>query len=102
MLKVNEEKLLHDYHILDAKKADSLAVIEKDAKTYAEAHSYNEAQTAELIACITKLQNGGLTADESARLAILGSYIEEVAEEEVAEATPVDNLNAASATVNNI
>ena len=80
MLKVNEEKLLHDYRILAAKKHDNLALIEKDAKAYAVAHNYNEAQTAELVICITKLQNNGLSAEESAKLEILADYIEEVAE----------------------
>lgn len=106
MLKVNEEKLLHDYHVLDAKKADNLAVIEKDAKAYAEAHGYNEAQTAELMACVTKLQNGGLTADESAKLAILGEYIDDVAEkvvtetETASEAQAATTPNTANSTVN--
>ncbi len=102
MFKVNEEKLLHDYHILDAKKHDNLAVIEKDATAYAVAHGYSEAQTAELVACVTKLQNGGLTAEESAKLEILGSYIEEVAEEEVAETASEVPTATVNSVVNNI
>lgn len=104
MLKVNEEKLLHDYRILDAKKHDNLAVIKKDAKAYAEAHGYDEAQTAEFIACVTKLQNGGLTAEESAKLEVLSSYIEDVEEpvEQSEAEVSLEGVVTANAVVNNI
>lgn len=103
MLKINTAKLISDYHILDAKKHDNLVVIEKDATAYAVAHGYSEAQTAELVACVTKLQNGGLTAEESTKLEILGSYIEEVAEEEVADETTAEiPIATANGVVNNI
>lgn len=84
MLKVNEEKLLHDYHILDAKKHDNLTVIDADAKAFAVAHGYDEKTTADFVAFTEKASGYGLTADENAKLELLSSYIDEV-EESVAE-----------------
>ena len=81
MFKVNEEKLLHDYHILDAKKHDNLAVIEKDAKAYAIEHDYDDIQTKQFVEYVVKLENSGLTRSESRKLEILSEYLEEVAEE---------------------
>ncbi len=101
MFKVNEEKLLSDHKALEAKKLENLAVIEKDAKAYAVAHDYDERQTKQFVDFTVELENGGLSQFESRKLKILSEYIEEVAQEEVAK-TSVDNLNTASATVNNV
>lgn len=84
MLKVNEEKLLYDYHILDAKKHDNLAVIDADAKAFAVAHGYDEKTTADFVAFTEKASGFGLTTEENAKLEILSAYINEV-EEPVAE-----------------
>lgn len=110
MLKVNEEKLLHDYHILDAKKADNLAVIDADAKAFAVAHGYDEKTTADFVAFTEKASGYGLTADENAKLEILSSYIDEVeepkAEEETVMAEPtetvIDGATLRVGVVNNI
>ncbi len=87
MLKVNEEKLLSDHKALGAKKFENLAAIEKDATAYAVAHGYDEEKTAKFVAFTQEIQGNGLSAEESTKLEILGSYIEEVAEEEVANET---------------
>lgn len=106
MLKVNKEKILNDYKELVEKKAQNLAAIEVDAKAYAAAHGYNEDKTAKFVAFTQEIQGNGLSDDENATLVILSSYLKEVeepvAEEEVAEATPVDAINAVGVTVNNI
>lgn len=83
MLKVNEEKLLLDHKELVEKKEKSLAEIEVDAKAYAVAHGYNEEKTAKFIAFTQDLQGNGLSVEEKIKLDILGSYIDEVEEEEL-------------------
>ena len=102
MLKVNEEKLLLDHKVLVDKKEKNLAAIEKQATLYAIERGYDEGMTAKFVAFTKDLEGNGLTAAETAKLELLSYYIEEVeepAQEEVAEATPVDDLDAA-ATVN--
>ena len=100
MFKVNEEKLLHDYHILDAKKHDNLAVIEKDAKAYAIEHDYDDIQTKQFVEYVVKLENSGLTRSESRKLEILSEYLEEVADEpaQSSEAETVTNVMTATAS----
>lgn len=102
MLKVNEEKLLLDHKALVDKRETNLAAIEKQSTLYAIDRGYDEAKTAQFVAFTKELEGNGLTAEETVKLELLSSYIEEVeepAQEEVAEATPVDDLDAA-ATVN--
>lgn len=102
MLQVNEEKMLKDYADLVKKQEENLAKIEVDAKAYAATHGYDEDKTARFVEFTQGIEGNGLSDEENKKLEILGSYIEEVAEEEVAEATPVDGLNAASVSVNNV
>ena len=102
MLKVNEEKLLLDHKALVDKRETNLAEIERQATLYAVERGYDEAKTEQFVAFTKELEGNGLTAEENAKLELLSTYIEEVeepAQEEVAEATPVDGLDAA-ATVN--
>lgn len=104
MLKVNEEKLLHDHKELVEKKEKNLAAIEVDAKAYAVAHGYDEEKTAKFIAFTQEIQGNGLSDKENAKLDILSAYIDEVEEpvEEVVsaevEADPVLRVGV----VNNI
>lgn len=99
MLKVNEEQLLLDHKELVDKKEKNLAAIEKQATLYAIERGYDEEKTAQFVAFTKDLEGDGLTLEETAKLELLSSYIEEVedpAQEEVAEATPVDGLDAAA------
>ena len=103
MLKVNEERLLLDHKELVDKREANLAAIEKQATLYAIDRGYDEAKMAQFVAFTKDLEGNGLTAEETVKLEILETYIEEVeehAQEEVAEATPVGDLNAQGATVN--
>ena len=91
--------------MVDKRKAN-LAEIEKQATLYAAERGYDEAKTAQFVSFTIELEGDGLSVEEKAKLELFSSYIEEVeesaeepAQEEVAEATPVDDLDAA-ATVN--
>lgn len=102
MLKVNEEKLLVDHKALVDKRETNLAAIEKQATLYAIERGYDEAKTAQFVAFTKELEGNGLTAEETAKLELLSSYIEEVeepAQEEVADEIPVDDLNAATVNI---
>ena len=91
MLKVNEEKILADYNSLVEKKEKGLAAVEADAKSYATAHGYDEEKTAKFVAFTQGLQGSGLSDKELAKLEILGSYIEDVKEEESEEDPAVES-----------
>lgn len=96
MLKVDKEKILQDYCELVAEKDNNLSKIEADARAYALAHGYNEEKTQKFIAFVTQeIEGNGLSAEESAKLEILSSYIDEVEEsiEEVVEREGYYNAN---------
>ena len=102
MLKVNEKKLLLDHKALVDKRETNLAEIEKQATLYAIDRGYDETKTAQFVAFTKELEGNGLPAEENAKLELLSAYVEEVeepAQEEVADETPVGDLNAA-VTVN--
>lgn len=111
MLKVNEDKILQDHDSLIAKKNENLANIEADAKVYATSHGYDEEKTIKFVKFTQELQGNGLSAEETAKLELLSSYIDEV-EEEVAEGemvkcnvvpTTEDEVATSTvATINNI
>lgn len=96
MLKVNEEKLLHDHKELVEKKAKNLDAIKVDATAYAVAHGYDEEKTAKFVAFTQDIQGNGLSDNENAKLELLSSYIDEVeepkAEEETVMAEPVETV----------
>ena len=102
MLKVNEEKLLHDHAELVAKRDEHLAEIETDARAYATAHGYSEDKTAQFIAFTKELEGDGLSAEDKARLELFESYIEEVEdpveESEGSEGETSDETATAPAT----
>ena len=80
MLKVNEERLLHDREELVARREVNLAEIEADAREYAIARGYDEDKTERFVAFTKELEGNGLSAEEKTKLEILESYIEEVEE----------------------
>ena len=80
MLKVNEQKVLEDTKALIDKKNDNLAKIEADAKAYAVAHGYDEDKTAKFVKFTQEIEGNGLSAEESAKLELLSSYIDDVEE----------------------
>ena len=80
MLKVNEEKILFDRKELVEKKEKNLAAIEVDAKAYAVSHGYDEDKTEKFAKFTQELQGDGLSAEESAKLELLSSYIDDVEE----------------------
>ena len=96
MLKVNEEKLLHDHAELVAKREENLAEVEADAREYATAHSYSDEKTEKFVAFTKELEGDGLSAEDKARLDILESYIEEV-EDPVEEAVIDDEASQTDA-----
>lgn len=107
MLKVNTGKLISDYHILDAKKADNLKIIDADAKAFALAHGYDEKTTADFVEYTEKASGYGLTAEENAKLEILSAYIDEVEEpaaetEGIAEVASETDPTLCAGAVNNI
>lgn len=104
MLKVNEQKVLADVKALIDKKSENLAKIEVDAKGYATAHGYDEEKTAKFVKFTQELQDNGLSAEETAKLELLSSYIDEVEEEVVEEelklnVVPTTDGEVASSTV---
>ena len=111
MLKVNEEKVLQDTKALIDKKNENLAKIEIDAKAYAASHGYDEDKTAKFVKFTQELQGNGLSAEDTAKLEILSSYIEEVEEEtveseelkcNVVPTTEGEVASSTMATINNI
>lgn len=98
MQKVNAEKLLLDHAELVANREANLAEIEKQAKIYAIDRGYSEEKTAQFVAFTKELEGDGLSAEETAKLALLGSYIDEVEdpveEPDPAEPTEVENVEA--------
>lgn len=102
MLKVNEEKLLHDHAELIEKREEHLAEIEKQATLYAIERSYSEEKTAQFVAFTKELEGDGLSAEDRAKLDLLASYIEEVEDpaEEVGsdEGAPSEEAEPAPAT----
>ncbi len=95
MQKVNEEKLLHDHAELIGKRGEHLAEIEADAREYATNHGYDEEKTEKFIAFTKELEGDGLSAEENAKLELLGSYIDEVEDPvekpETVESTEVED-----------
>lgn len=83
MLKVNEEKILQDTQALVMKKHDNLAKIKADATAYAIAHGYDAEKTARFVEFTQGIEDNGLSAEESVKLEILSSYIDEF--EEISE-----------------
>ena len=103
MLKVNEERLLCDHKELVEKKQRKLASVESDARAYAGQRGYDEDKTQQFIAFLQGIEGDGLSTEEQFKLQLLASYIEDIeepAQEEVAETTSVDDLNAQGTTVN--
>lgn len=89
MKAVNNEKLLQDYEILANKKAQKLAEIEQEAKTFAIARGYDAERAAAFIEYVQKTENDGLADGEKKLFDVLGRYIVEV-EEPVAAAVEAD------------
>lgn len=109
MLKVNEQKVLADVKALIEEKNANLAKIEVDAKAYATAHGYDDEKTAKFVKFTQELQGNGLSAEETAKLELLSSYIdevEEVVDEElkcnVVPTTDGEVASSTIATINNI
>lgn len=100
MFKVNEEKILQDIQDLKESKEIKLAEIEASARDYAAERHYNEELTAKFVAFTKENEGQEILKKDIQKLEILSEYIEEIAEEEVTEATAVDNFNAQTATVN--
>lgn len=94
MLKVNEDKIIADYKALQEKKTANIANIETQVRSFALSLGYDEEKTKGLIGYVQKQSGNGLSAEENARLEILGSYIEEVEEEALAvqRSNYIDNL----------
>ena len=104
MLKVNEKKLLDDHAELVDKRASNLEEIRAQALQYAAQRGYDEEKTERFIAYMQhEMEGDGLSADESARLELLASYIEEVEDpvEEHEGETSGEPCEEA-ATINNI
>ena len=99
MLKVNEERLLHDHAELVEKREANLAEIEKEARIYAISRKYDEETTAQFVAFTQKLEGDGLSAEESAKLEVLATYIEDVEDVAELEAVTNDESGDALATV---
>lgn len=89
MLKVNEQAILDDYSKLKEKKALNESQIEKDAKAYAELHYFDEAQTADFVAFVKKLQNNGLSKTDSNLLEFFNLYVDEVEDTPTEVSTPI-------------
>lgn len=105
MLKVNEEKLLADHKALAEKQEKGYAASEADAIAFAQAHGYDEKKTADFVKYVQEIGKGGLTVKELHKLEVLGSYIEEIADEEetaLEESVAIENPVTANATVNHI
>lgn len=102
MLKVNEEKILADYKSILEKKSVKVAEIEAQVRPFAVSLGYDEEKTKGLIAYIQEQNGNGLSAEDTAKLEILSSYIDEVeepvAESEVAEEVSFDALQSVGAT----
>lgn len=84
MLKVNEEKILADYKSILEKKSVKVAEIEAQVRPFAASLGYDEEKTKGLIDYVQKQNGNGLSAEDTAKLELLSSYIDEV-EEEVVE-----------------
>lgn len=82
MLKVKEEKLLADHAALVDKQAKGYAASEADALAFAQNHNYDEKKTADFVKYVQDIGKGGLTVKELHKLEVLGTYIEEVPDEE--------------------
>lgn len=95
MKAVNNEKLLQDYEILAAKKAQKLAEIEQEAKAFAIARGYDAERTAAFIEYVQKTENDGLADGEKKLFEILSRYIVEV--EETVEAADYAESEEANA-----
>lgn len=82
MLKVNEEKIIEDYKALQEKKTVNLVNIETQVRSFAFSLGYDEEKTKGLIDYVQKQNGNGLSEDDTALLAVLSSYIDEVEEKE--------------------
>lgn len=78
MQKVNEDKLLLDYLELSEQAENNLVEIEARATKYAIERGYDEEKTAKFVAFTRELEGNGLSAEDNAKLGLLGSYIDEV------------------------
>lgn len=106
MLVVNTEKLLADQAELLAKRDANLAEVEAQAEKYAIERGYDEEKTAKFVAYTKGLEGDGLSSEESAKLDLLTSYIEEVEdpieEHEDQAAATEESVGTVDATYTNI
>lgn len=91
MLKVNEEKILVDYNSILEKQSAKVAEIEAQVRPFAVSLGYDEEKTKGLIAYIQGQNGNGLSAEDTAKLETLSSYIDEV-EESVAESEVAEEV----------
>lgn len=91
MLKVNKEKILADYKTILEKQSVRIAEIEAQVRPFAVSLGYDEEKTKGLIAYIQGQNGNGLSSEDTAKLEILSSYIDEV-EETVSESEAAEEV----------
>ena len=87
IFKVNEQKMLDDHKALETKKVFKLQEIEAQVRSFALQLGYDEEKTRGLVEYVQNQNGNGLSAEESAKLEFLSSYIDKVEDsvDEVAE-----------------
>lgn len=83
MLQIDGNKMTQDYSELCKKRAYHMAIVEQAAKTFASSRGYDETKTAQFVECVKNFETDGLSAEEHAKLAMLESYISEMADNAV-------------------
>ena len=97
MLKVNEEKLLHDYEELVEKRENNFEDVEKQARLYAIERGYDEDKTEQFVAFTKNLEGDGLSDEDKVKLEILDAYVEK--SEDLAEDAESEGTDTSDETV---